>query len=246
MTQHAIGTRQEWLAARLELLDAEKEHTRRGDQLTRQRQQLPWVPIEKEYRFETEEGPASLRDLFSGRSQLLVHHMMFPGCPSCASMADGYSGFSVHLEHHDVAMVTVSRYPIDALTAFRERMGWTVPYVSSLGSDFNFDFGVAYTDAEMANGPEHNMHRNWDHADTPASEFPAYEGIPGPNDPPKDATGISAFAVDLGVVYHTYSAYARGGDVLWGMFQWLDRAPKGRNETGRWYRLHDEYDNETP
>jgi predicted dithiol-disulfide oxidoreductase (DUF899 family) len=171
MTQHAIGTRQEWLAARLELLDAEKEHTRRGDQLTRQRQQLPWVPIEKEYRFETEEGPASLRDLFRGRSQLLVHHMMFPGCPSCASMADGYSGFSVHLEHHDVAMATVSRYPIDALTAFRERMGWTVPYVSSLGSDFNFDFGVAYTDEEMANGPEHNMHRNWDHSATPASEF---------------------------------------------------------------------------
>jgi predicted dithiol-disulfide oxidoreductase (DUF899 family) len=246
MTQHAIGTRQEWLAARLELLNAEKEHTRRGDQLTRQRQQLPWVPIEKEYRFETEEGPASLRDLFRGRSQLLVHHMMFPGCPSCASMADGYNGFSVHLEHHDVALATVSRYPIDALTAFRERMGWTVPYVSSLGSDFNFDFGVAYTDEEMANGPEHNMHRNWDHSDTPASEFPTYEGIPGPNDPPKDSTGISAFAVEDGVVYHTYSAYARGGDVLWGMFQWLDRAPKGRNETGRWYRLHDEYDNETP
>ena len=244
MTQHKVGTREEWLAARLELLEAEKELTRRSDELARQRQQLPWVRIDKDYRFETAEGTASLRDLFRGRSQLLVHHMMFPGCPSCASVADGYNGFAVHLEHHDVAMACVSRYPIDELTAFKERMGWSVPYVSSLGSDFNFDFGVAYTDEEMANGPEHNMHRSWDHSDTPASEFPAYEGIPSANEmPPKDAAGMSAFALEDGVVYHTYSAYTRGTDVLWGMFQWLDRAPKGRNESGRWYRLHDEYDN---
>ena len=162
-------------------------------------------------------------------------------------MADGYDGFAVHLEHHDVAWATVSRYPIDELTAFKQGMGWSFPYVSSLGSDFNFDFGVAYTDEEVANGPEHNVHRNWDHSDTPASQFPAYEGVPSPNDmPPKDAAGMSAFALEDDVVYHTYSAYARGTDVLWGMFQWLDRAPEGRNETGRWSRLHDEYDNETP
>jgi predicted dithiol-disulfide oxidoreductase (DUF899 family) len=114
----------------------------------------------------------------------------------------------------------------------------------SLGSDFNFDFGVAYTDEELANGPKHNMHDSWDHSDTPASHFPAYEGVPSPNDMPRDGAGMSAFALEDDVVYHTYSAYARGMDVLWGMFQWLDRAPKGRNETGRWYRLHDEYDND--
>ena len=243
MTRHTVGSREDWLAARLELLHAEKELTRRNDELTQQRQQLPWVRIDKDYRFETTEGTATLRDLFRGRSQLLVHHMMFPGCPSCASAADGYNGFAIHLEHHDVAMTTVSRYPIAELTAFKKRMGWTVPYVSSLGSDFNFDFGVAYTDEEMASGPEHNLHSNWDHSDTPASQLAADETIPSPNDmPPPDAVGMSAFALEDGIVYHTYSAYARGIDAMWGMYPWLDRAPKGRNETDRWYRLHDEYD----
>jgi predicted dithiol-disulfide oxidoreductase (DUF899 family) len=166
--------------------------------------------------------------------------MMFPGCPSCSSAADGYNGFAIHLENHDVAMTTVSRYPIAELTAFKKRMGWTVPYVSSLGSDFNFDFGVAYTDEEMASGPEHNLHSNWDHSDTPASQLAADETIPSANDmPPPDAVGMSAFALEDGTVYHTYSAYARGIDAMWGMYPWLDRAPKGRNETDRWYRLHD-------
>jgi predicted dithiol-disulfide oxidoreductase (DUF899 family) len=242
MTPHKVATRAEWLAARLELLAAEKEHTRRGDELARRRQQLPWVRIDKDYRFETEDGPASLRDLFRGRSQLLVHHMMFPGCPSCASMADGYNGIAVHLEHHDVAMVTVSRYPIAELAAFRRRMGWSVPYVSSRGSDFNYDFGVNYTDREIAEGPEHNLHRDWDHADTPADEFREPERVPSADEMPVDAHGVSAFILHDGVVHHTYSAYARGVDALWGMFQWLDRAPLGRNESGRWYRLHDEYD----
>jgi len=242
MTSHTVGSREEWLAARLELLHAEKELTRRNDDLTRQRQQLPWVRIDKDYRFETPDGTATLRDLFRGRSQLLVHHMMFPGCPSCSSMADGYNGIAIHLENHDVAMTTVSRYPIAELTAFKKRMGWIVPYVSSLGSDFNFDFGVAYTDEEMASGPEHNLHSNWDHSDTPASQLAADETIPSPNDmPPPDAVGISAFALEDGIVHHTYSAYARGVDAMWGMYPWLDRAPKGRNETDRWYRLHDEY-----
>jgi predicted dithiol-disulfide oxidoreductase (DUF899 family) len=241
VTQHNVGTREEWLTARLELLEAEKELTRRGDELARQRQLLPWVRIDKNYRFETTEGTASLADLFGGRSQLLMHHMMFPGCPSCASSADGYDGFVIHLEHHDVAMIAVSRYPIAELTAFRERMGWRFPYVSSLGSDFNFDFGVAYTDKEMASGPEHNMHVNWDHSDTPADELSASEVVPSASEPPKDAVGMSAFALEDGVVYHTYSAYARGLDGLWCMYQWLDRAPKGRNESDRWYRLRDEY-----
>jgi predicted dithiol-disulfide oxidoreductase (DUF899 family) len=243
VSQHKTGTREEWLAARIELLKAEKEQTHRSDELARQRRELPWVRIDKDYRLQTEDGPASLPDLFHGRSQLLVHHMMFPGCPSCASMADGYNGFAIHLEHHDVAMVAVSRYPIEELTAFKQRMGWTVPYVSSLGSDFNYDFGVAWTNDELtAWPPPHNMHDVWDHSDTPADQYAPYEGVPGPDDPPRDGQGMSAFALEDGVVYHTYSAYERGSDVLWGMYQWLDRAPKGRNETDRWYRLHDEYD----
>jgi predicted dithiol-disulfide oxidoreductase (DUF899 family) len=173
-----------------------------------------------------------MADLFAGRSQLLVHHMMFPGCPSCASAADGYNGFVIHLEHHDVSLIAVSRYPIEELTAFKERMGWTFPYVSSEGSDFNLDFGVAYTEREVAEGPEHNLHSNWDHADEPPGELH-----------PLDAVGMSAFALEDGVVYHTYSAYSRGMDALWGMYQWLDRAPLGRNDTpgDRWYRLRDEY-----
>ena len=240
--EHSVGTREEWVAARLELLTAEKEHTRRGDELARQRRALPWVRIEKDYEFQTEDGPATLADLFRGRSQLMVHHMMFPGCPSCASAADGYNGFAVHLEHHDVAMATVSRYPIEELTAFRQRMGWTVPYVSSLGSDFNFDFGVAYTEEDLQDGFVHNLHRNWDHSGAPATEISAYDGVPSADEEPKDAVGVSWFAIEDGVVYHTYSAYARGMDALWGMYQWLDRAPKGRNESGRWYRLKDEYD----
>lgn len=228
MTGHKMGTREEWLAARLELLEAEKDLTRRSDELARQRRELPWVRIDKDYRFEAEEGTVSLRDLFRGRSQLIVHHFMLPGCPSCSSVADGYDGFVVHLENHDVAWSTVSRYPIGELTAYKERMGWSFPWVSSLGSDFGFDFGVAYTDEQIASGDlRHNMHLDWDHSDTPSAPFRKHE-----ESPPKDLPGMSAFALEDGVVYHTYSTYARGTDVLWGMYQWLDRAPKGRNETG--------------
>jgi len=240
MTQHKVGTREEWLAVRLELLEREKELTRRSDELARRRLELPWVRIDKHYRFETEDDPASLRDLFRGRSQLIVQHFMFPGCPSCSSMADGYDGFAMHLENNDVAMVKVSRYPIEELAAYNERMGWSVPFVSSLGSAFNFDFGVAYTDEQIASGTaEHNLHRNWDHSDSPTGPFRKYE-----ESPPKDLQGMSAFALEDGVVYHTYSAYARGVDVLWGMWQWLDRAPKGC-DTLESLRLHDEYDEAT-
>jgi predicted dithiol-disulfide oxidoreductase (DUF899 family) len=242
MTTHTTGTREEWLKARRELLDAEKELTRRSDELARRRQELPWVRIDKDYRFETEEGPASLADLFRGRSQLIVQHHMFPGCPSCASMADGINGIHEHLANRDVTFTAVSRYPIEELSAFRKRMGWTFPYVSSLGSDFNFDFGVAYTNDEVVGGrPEHNLHSNWDHTDTPASEYPEYEGVPSADEPPRDAAGMSVFALEDGVVYHTYSAYTRGVDVLWGMWQFLDRAPLGRNESAYRIRLRDEY-----
>ncbi|MDQ3317151.1 MAG: DUF899 domain-containing protein [Actinomycetota bacterium] len=237
MTEHRVGTREEWLAARTDLLEAEKDLTRRGDELARRRRELPWVRIEKDYRFRTEDGEALLRDLFGGRSQLIVQHIMFPGCPSCSSVADGYDGFVVHLENNDVAFVGVSRYPIEELTAFGERMGWSFRWVSSLGSDFNFDFGVAYTDEMIAGGDaRHNMHLDWDHSGTPDEPFGKWE-----ERPPKDLPGMSAFALEDGVVYHTYSAYARGTDALWGMWQYLDRAPKGRNEGSVRLRLRDEY-----
>jgi predicted dithiol-disulfide oxidoreductase (DUF899 family) len=232
-----IVTRQQWLAERHELLDAEKAHTRRGDELARRRRELPWVRIDKDYRFQTAEGTAWLADLFRGRSQLIVHHFMFPGCPSCSSVADGYDGIVPHLEHNDVAWATVSRYPIEELLAYRDRMGWSLPFVSSLGSAFGFDFGVAYTDEDIASGRAHyNLHTAWDHADVPAEPFRK-----GEERPPKDLPGMSAFALQDGAVYHTYSAYARGTDALWGMWQWLDRAPRGRDEQNMDLRLHDEY-----
>lgn len=225
------GTRAEWLTERRVLLADEKEHTRRGDELARRRRELPWVPVEKDYRFDTVGGPASLAELFRGRTQLMVQHVMFPGCPSCASMADGVEGFATHLENHDVALVRVSRHPLAQLTAFADRMGWSVPWVSSEGSDFNVDFGVAYSQEQIDRGATaHNMHDLW--------ELPEADR---PFRPVADLPGISAFALHEGLVHHTYSAYARGLDGMWSMYQWLDRAPRGRNEDGPWLRLHDEY-----
>jgi predicted dithiol-disulfide oxidoreductase (DUF899 family) len=252
MTNHRTGTREEWLAARLELLAAEKELTRRSDELARQRQQLPWVPIEEDYRFETDEGGASLRDLFRGRSQLLVYHFMFgpeytAGCPACSAIADGFNGFVVHLEHHDVAFTAVSRAPIAAIQAYKRRMGWTFPWASSLGSDFNFDFNVSVTEEQQRQGVVSYNYRSMDvtpvleaGSQGPVAEFAAMTGT-DPATYTREAPGMSAFALEDGVVYHTYSTYARGLDALWGMYQWLDRAPKGRNETGPWFRRRDEY-----
>jgi predicted dithiol-disulfide oxidoreductase (DUF899 family) len=253
MTQHTTGTREEWLAARLELLDAEKELTRRSDEVARQRQELPWVRIEKDYRFETDEGSASLADLFGGRSQLLMYHFMFgpdytAGCPACSAIADGFNGFVVHLENHDVAMTAVSRAPIAALQSYKRRMGWTFPWASSLGSDFNFDFDVSFTEEEQRAGVVQYNYRPMDVTpvleagdEGPVAEFAAMTGTDAATYT-REGPGMSAFAVEDGVVYHTYSAYARGLDGLWGMYQWLDRAPKGRNETGPWFRRRDEYD----
>jgi len=249
---HTTGTREEWLAARLELLDAEKELTRRSDELARQRQQLPWVRIEKDYRFETDEGSASLADLFRGRSQLLVYHFMFgpeytAGCPACSAIADGFDGSVVHLENHDVAMTGVSRAPIADLQAYKRRMGWSFPWASSLGSDFNYDFSATYTEEQQRQGVIEYNYRSIDvkpvleAREGPVVEFAEMVGTDAATYT-REAPGMSAFALEDGVVYHTYSAYARGLDVLWGMYQWLDRAPKGRNETGPWFRRHDEYD----
>ena len=168
MTKHKTGTREEWLAARLELLKAEKEHTRRSDELAQQRQELPWVRIDKEYRFDTDEGNASLADLFRGRSQLLVYHFMFgpdytAGCPSCSAIADGFNGIAVHLANHDVMLWAVSRAPLAKLQAYKQRMGWTFPWASSVGSDFNADFNVWFTEEQQREGGiEYNYRRERD------------------------------------------------------------------------------------
>jgi predicted dithiol-disulfide oxidoreductase (DUF899 family) len=253
MAEHTTGTREKWLAARIELLEAEKDLTRRSDELARQRQELPWVQIEKDYSFETDEGSASLADLFGGRSQLLVYHFMFgpeytAGCPACSAIADGFNGFVVHLESHDVAMTAVSRASLDKLQAYKRRMGWSFPWASSLGSDFNYDFNASYTEEQQGKGVVEYNFGSWDvrplleAGDTgPVAEVAAMTGTDVATYT-REAPGMSAFALEDGVVYHTYSAYARGADVLWGMYQWLDRAPMGRNETGIWFRRRDEYD----
>ncbi|MCU1393914.1 MAG: thioredoxin [Ilumatobacteraceae bacterium] len=222
-----IGTRSDWDTARRALLVREKELTRLGDALAAERQALPWVPVDKVYTFDTEDGPKTLEELFGGRSQLIVYHFMFgpdwdEGCPSCSSLVDHMDLARVHLEHHDVAWVPVSRAPLATLLAYRERMGWTVPWASSSGSDFNVDFHVSGTDEHPLT--EHNFR------ELPA---PMREG---------EAPGMSAFVMHEGVVHHTYSAYARGLDAMWGMYQWLDRAPLGRNETPGWMRRHDAYE----
>jgi predicted dithiol-disulfide oxidoreductase (DUF899 family) len=250
MPTHATASREQWLAARIDLLHAEKELTRQSDELARRRQALPWVPVEQEYIFDTNAGPATLSDLFGGRSQLLVYHFMLgpdykAGCPSCSAIADGFNGFAVHLEHHDVALVTVSRAPLDTINSYKRRMGWSFPWVSSHDSAFNYDFNASFTEEAQRSGTvEYNYgprDMTWlqsapdpmPHAEMAGTDNATYV---------REHPGMSAFALEDGVVYHTYSAYARGIDALWGMYQWLDRAPKGRNDNGPWFRHHDRYD----
>ena len=260
MTTPVTGTREEWLAARLELLEAEKELTRRSDELARRRQALPWVRVEKEYRFDTDEGSASLADLFGGRSQLLMYHFMFgpdfkAGCPSCSSIADGFDGIAVHLQNHDVQLLAVSRAPLATLQAYKQRMGWTFPWASAFGDEFNADFNVSFTEEQQRSGIEYNYRRE---PAVPAAGANAQEWRLRGSEAPvallatssgtdvatytRERPGVSAFALRDGVVYHTYSSFARGVDGLWGMYQWLDRAPLGRNEQGVWWRRRDEYD----
>jgi predicted dithiol-disulfide oxidoreductase (DUF899 family) len=251
MTTHTIATREEWLAARLALLEAEKNLTRQSDALAEQRQALPWVRVDKTYRFETDEGGATLADLFKGRSQLLVYHFMFgpdykAGCPSCSMIADGFQGFAVHLANHDVMLSAVSRAPLVKLQAYKRRMGWDFPWASSHGGEFNFDFNVSFSEAQQRDGSiEYNFRRaghamDTPTADSPVAQFAATCGVDAPTFA-RDRPGMSAFIREDGAIYHTYSTYARGLDGLWGAYQWLDRAPKGRNESGMWWRRHDEY-----
>jgi predicted dithiol-disulfide oxidoreductase (DUF899 family) len=261
MTTHMTGTRKEWLAARLDLLKAEKELTRRSDAVARQRQELPWVKIEKDYHFETEDGSASLKDLFNGRSQLLVYHFMFgpdykAGCPSCSAIADGFNGIATHLANHDVMLWAVSRAPLAKLQAYKQRLGWTFPWASSFGSDFNADFSVWFSEQQQREGGiEYNYQRE-PALQKSGNDRPAIASRDTPDGAAKGAAmagtdvatyarerpGLSAFVAEDGVTYHTYSTYSRGLDALWNAYQWLDRAPKGRNEPAYWWRRHDDYD----
>ena len=252
-TGHKVVSRKEWLAERSELLKAEKALTRRSDELAKQRQAPPWVRIEKEYRFETEKGKVPFSDLFQGRSQLLIYHFMFgadyaAGCPSCSAIADGFNGFAIHLANHDVTLSAVSRAPFAKLKAYQQRMGWNFPWASSLGSDFNADFGVAFTAEQQKKGdvlynyePNAFFAQVATNAPEPVVQFATACGTDAVTYL-RELPGMSTFVLEDGVIYHAYSSYSRGLDTLWGMYQWLDRAPKGRNEDeGIWWRRNDEY-----
>jgi predicted dithiol-disulfide oxidoreductase (DUF899 family) len=233
MAERNIGTREEWLAARKELLASEKEHGREGDEIARRRRELPWVPVEKEYSFETDEGTKSLAELFDGRSQLLVYHFMFgfgyrvddenPGCTGCSLIADHFDGVIPHLNGHDVTLVAESIAPLEELRPYKQRMGWRFPWVSSLGGDFKYDFGAAFTEEQQSGGAEYNFRQ----VDSVAPQ----------------REGLSAFALQDGAVHHTYSTYDRGTEQFMGTYRYLDVAPLGRNEkvAAEWWRRHDEY-----
>ncbi|HUE65547.1 MAG TPA: DUF899 domain-containing protein [Rhizomicrobium sp.] len=262
MAMHTTGTREEWLKARLDLLEDEKALIGQSDELARRRQQLPWVRIDRPYQFDSDEGKLSLADLFKGRSQLLVYHFMFgpdykAGCPSCSSIADGFNGVAAHLANHDVMLWAVSRAPYAKLKAYKQRMGWMFPWASSFGSDFNADFSVFFSEDQQREGSiEYNYRREspmheplagkavqeWksDDGKSAVAQVAAMAGTDVATFT-RDRPGMSAFALQDGVIYHTYSTYSRGLDGLWNMYQWLDRAPKGRNEAGYWLRRHDEY-----
>jgi predicted dithiol-disulfide oxidoreductase (DUF899 family) len=242
--EHKVGTREEWLAARKELLEREKELTRRSDELAEQRRELPWVPVEKEYSFETDKGTKTLAELFDGRSQLLMYHFMFgpayeAGCPVCSSGADTFDGAVVHLNARDVTFLCGSRAPLEKLQAYKRRMGWQFPWVSTLGSDFNFDFDVSHTEEQLAPFLDSDVGPTITEISAACGTDPAGYLTEGP--------GLSALVLSDGAVYHTYSTYARGLEVMLGFYPLLDRAPTGRNEGDPpefWIRRHDEYEQE--
>ncbi len=244
MTEHRIGTQEEWQAQRGELLKEEKELTRRGDELARKRRELPWVPVEKDYRFETEQGTKALADLFDGRSQLLVYHFMFgpsweAGCPVCSSIADTLDPQVVHLKARDTTLLLASRAPLDKLLAYRQRMGWGIDWVSSGGSDFNRDIGFLYTAEELKpflEGPiPPTVEQNARMCKTDAGGYVA------------EGPGLSVYALSDGIVYRTYVTTARGLEPAMAYYGLLDRTPKGRDESASeplWVRRHDEYNSQ--
>lgn len=252
MTDHTVGTRAEWLEARTELLAREKEHTRRGDELARERQALPWVRVEKEYTFDTEDGRRTLAELFEGHSQLIVYHLMFgPGweaaCPSCSSIADGFNGIHRHLAgRSDARLVAVSRGPLDQLQAYARRMGWDFPWASSFDSDFNYDYFASLRPEQLREGGEYNFATFGDMSSVLALESGFVVDTARSTGASlaeflQERPGMSTFVLEDGVVYHSYSAYARGLDGLWGAYQWMDRAPFGRRGDDRIWVRHDEY-----
>ncbi len=255
---HTIVSQEEWTTARVDLLKAEKELTKLSDDVTQKRQQLPWVKIGKDYQFNTDAGNSMLAELFKGRSQLLIYHFMFgpdfdAGCPHCSAIADGFNGIYTHLANHDLMLWAVSRAPLEKLNAFKKRMQWTFPWASSFNSDFNYDFNVSFTPEQQRSG---NVEYNYNQGNVHSKQSEINSNDTAPEEGKKiaattgadwatytqEAPGMSAFALHEGTVYHTYSAYARGMDGLWNIYQWLDRAPLGRNESGMWMRRHDEYD----
>jgi predicted dithiol-disulfide oxidoreductase (DUF899 family) len=253
MTEHNIATREEWLAARKELLAREKEHTRLGDAVARERRELPWVRVEKEYEFDTDDGRKTLAQLFDGHSQLLVYHFMLgpefeAGCPSCSSIADGFNGFHVHLANRaDARLIAVSRAPLQKLQAYKRRMGWTFTWASSFGGDFNYDYTASATPEQLREGSEYNFAPTGDRTELfELDSGPLYETAKSSGaelaEFLQERPGMSAFVLSDGAVYHTYSAYSRGLDGLWGAYQWLDRAPLGRNGDDHIWVRHDEYD----
>jgi predicted dithiol-disulfide oxidoreductase (DUF899 family) len=261
IVDHKVVLQEEWIAARVHLLKAEKELTRLSDDVARKRQELPWVRIDKEYQFDTDEGKVSLAELFKGRSQLLIYHFMFgpdykEGCPHCSAIADGFNGFWIHLANHDVMLGAVSRAPLQKLQAYKQRMGWTFQWASSYGSDFNYDFNVSFTKEQQRSGNlEYNYNKGnvssqqndiapTDTANEEGKKIAASTGTDWATYT-QEAPGMSAFMLKDGILYHTYSSYARGLDGLWGIYQWLDRAPLGRNEKELWMRRHDEYEFES-
>jgi predicted dithiol-disulfide oxidoreductase (DUF899 family) len=262
MSERRIGTREEWLAARAELLEREKQFSKAGDELARQRRQLPWVAVEKQYTFQSEQGPKTLGELFAGRTQLVVYHFMFgphyeAGCPACSLTADGFDGVLPHLAACDVTMVCVSRAPIDKLLAYRERMGWSFDWVSSYENEFNLDYGVSALTEQSQDRSEPLLQANELGLLKRLSEDSALrERLPRVSSQNASATGtsldgyfaeghgFSTFAREGDSVYHCYSTYARGTEFLMTNYAILDRAPKGRNEGDQpmgWLRRHDEY-----
>jgi predicted dithiol-disulfide oxidoreductase (DUF899 family) len=244
MTDHRVGTREEWQAAREQLLQREKELTRLSDELARERRELPWVPVEKDYTFEAGDGTKTLPELFDGRSQLLMYHFMFgpsytAGCPTCSAGADTFDGAVAHLNQRDVTFLCASRAPLERLEAYKRRMGWSFPWVSTSASDFNFDFAVSHTAEQVAPFLEGEVPPTIARLATDCGTEPAGYLSEGP--------GLSAFALEEGVVYHTYSSYARGLEVMLAFYPLLDRVPKGRDEGDPpefWIRRHDEYEEE--
>jgi predicted dithiol-disulfide oxidoreductase (DUF899 family) len=245
MTDHKVTSREEWLVAREELLEREKEHTRLGDELARRRRELPWVRVEKDYRFDTAEGAKTLAALFDGRSQLLIYHFMFgpsyeAGCPTCSSMVDGLDGLLPHLHARDVTPLLVSRAPLEKLQAYKRRMGWSIPWVSSANTDFNFDFGASFSEQQVREQlaplegslPQIAPHN----AAATGTDVLTYI---------TELFGASVFTLQDGAVYQTYATGGRGVEFLMGYYAILDRVPAGRDEGEAfqlWIRRHDEYD----